>query len=98
MLFTQNPAYVLLGMTVWQLFSTGLTGTTQSLVKAGTLITKINFSRETLVFAAFGQSVVDFLIRFVLIAAVFAWFRVVPTWTVILVPFVLLLNEHSWWI
>ena len=31
------PAYVLLGMTVWQLFTTGLTRTTQSLVGAGSL-------------------------------------------------------------
>jgi len=83
------PAYVLLGMTVWQLFATGLTRTTQSLVNARAIITKINFSRETLVFAAFGESVFNFLIRIVLLAVVFVWFRVVPAWTVILVPFVL---------
>ena len=84
------PAYVLLGITVWQLFTAGLTGATQSLVKAGSLVTRVNFSRETLVFAAFGQSLFDFLIRIILILVVFAWFRVVPTWTVILVPFVLI--------
>lgn len=84
------PAYVVLGMTVWQLFATGLTTTTQSLVTAGPLITKINFSRETLIFAAFGQSVFDFLIRLILVAGVFIWFRIVPTWAIILVPFALI--------
>ena len=49
------PAYVLLGMSVWQLFATGLTRTTQSLVQASAIITKINFARETLVLAAFGE-------------------------------------------
>ena len=84
------PAYVLLGMSVWQLFATGLTGTTQSLVRASAIITKINFARETLVLAAFGQSIFNFLIRIVLIAGVFAWFGIVPAWTVIFVPFVLI--------
>lgn len=83
------PAYVLLGMTVWQLFATGLTRTTQSLVNARTIITKIHFSRETLVLAAFAESVFNFLIRTVLLVVVFVWFGVVPAWTVILVPFVL---------
>ena len=84
------PVYVLIGMTVWQLFSTGLTLSAQSLVQAGSFITKINFSRETLVLAVFGQSVFNFLIRLVLVVVVFIWFRVVPTWTVILFPFMLI--------
>ncbi len=84
------PAYVLLGMSVWQLFATGLTRTTQSLVQASAIITKINFARETLVLAAFGESIFNFMIRIVLIGVVFAWFGVVPAWTIILVPFVLI--------
>ncbi len=84
------PAYVLLGMSVWQLFATGLTKTTQSLVQASAIITKINFARETLVLAAFGESIFNFLIRIVLIGVVFVWFGVVPVWTIIFVPFVLI--------
>jgi lipopolysaccharide transport system permease protein len=83
------PAYVLLGVTVWQLFSTGLTASAQSLVGVGTFVTKINFSRESLVLAAFGQSAFDFLIRGILIVAVLAWFQVVPKWTAVLAPFLL---------
>jgi len=84
------PVFVLLGMTVWQLFSTGLISSTQSLVAAGSLITKVNFSRDTLVMAAVGASLLDFLIRLVLIALLFLWFQVIPAWTVFLVPFALL--------
>src|SRR5579883_2599897 len=65
------PVFVLLGMTVWQLFATGLTSATQSLVNAGSLITKINFPRETLVLAAFGQSLFQFLIGIVLVGIAF---------------------------
>lgn len=84
------PAYVLLGMTVWQLFATGLTRAAQCLVNARAIITQINFSRETLVIAAFGESVFNFLIRILLIVIVFVWFRIVPAWTVVFVPFVLI--------
>jgi lipopolysaccharide transport system permease protein len=80
------PLFVLLGLTVWQLFATGLQGATQSLVNAGSLITKINFPRETLVIAAVGQSVFEFLVRVVLVAAGFLVYRYVPQWTLLLVP------------
>ena len=84
------PVFVLLGMSVWQLFATGLTNATQSLVNAGALISKIGFPRETLVIAAFGQSVFDFLIRIGLLAAAFALYRVSPSPAVALIPLMLL--------
>ncbi len=84
------PAFVLLGVTVWQLFATGLALSTQSLVAAGSLITKINFPREALVLAAFGQSLLDFLIRAALVAIAFAIYGIVPAWAVALVPLALL--------
>jgi lipopolysaccharide transport system permease protein len=84
------PVYVLLGITVWQVFATGLTACTQSLVSAGSFISRINFSREALVLAAFGQSLFEFLIRLILVAVVFAWFHTIPKWTVVFVPVVLI--------
>jgi len=84
------PAYVLLGMTVWQLFSTGLIRTTHSLANARAIILKINFSREALLIAAFGESILNFLIRLVLVVIVFSWLCVVPAWTVVWVPFILI--------
>lgn len=80
------PLFVLLSMTVWQLFASGLTATTQSLVNAGGLITKINFPRETLVLSAFGQSAFEFVIRAALVALAFAAYHIVPAWTIVLVP------------
>lgn len=84
------PLYVLLGMTVWQLFASGLSGETQCLVGAGNLISKINFPRETLVLAAFGQSLFELVVRVALLIGAFALYRVVPAATVLLVPLALI--------
>jgi lipopolysaccharide transport system permease protein len=84
------PVFVLLGMTVWQLFAAGVAGATQSLVNAGSLITKINFPRETLVLAAFGQSLFEFGIRAVLVVMAFAVYGVSPAWPVVLIPFAII--------
>lgn len=84
------PAYVLLGMTVWQLFSNGITSTATSISSAGDMIKKVRFPHESLVLAAFGQSVLDFLIRLALLAAVFVWFKVELASTVLLMPLILL--------
>lgn len=80
------PVYVLLGTTVWQLFASGLTGATQSLVGASALITKINFPREVLVLSAFMQSLLEFFVRCFLLVAAFAFYRVVPSPAILLLP------------
>ncbi len=56
------PIYAILGMAFWQLFSTGLIASSNSLVKAGSMIVKINFSKKALVIASTGQSLISFLI------------------------------------
>jgi len=84
------PLFLLLGTTVWQLFAGGLIGATGSLAASGSLITKINFPRETLVIAAFGQSVFDFLVRAVLVAVAFAVYRVTPHWQIVFVPLIVI--------
>ncbi len=84
------PAYVFLGMTVWQLFANGISVTSQSLLSARSMITKVRFPYESIVLSAFGQSVMDFLIRLALVAVVFVWFGVTPAATFVLVLPVLL--------
>ena len=84
------PLYVMLGMTVWLFFSTGLTRAANSLTDARAIIIHINFSRETLVIAAFGETVFNYLIRLLPIVILFAWYKVVPQWTVLLVPLLMI--------
>jgi len=80
------PAFAILGLTIWQLFATGLTATTNSVVKTGKMIVKINFPKEVLIISSLAQSVFDFLIRIVIVAIVFAFYRIVPSWKIIFFP------------
>jgi homopolymeric O-antigen transport system permease protein len=82
--------HALWSISVWQLFSSCLVGCTNSLVNAGSLVTKINFPKEALVIAAVGQGVVDFLIRLLPVIIVFIWFGFTPSWHAIAIPLVLL--------
>lgn len=84
------PLYAVLGMAFWQLFSIGLIGASNSLVEAGPMIVKINFSKKSLVIASMGQALVSVLVQFLLVGALFVWYGFLPHIYIILVPFVLI--------
>lgn len=80
------PIFALTGLAFWQLFSVGLITSSGSLVKAGDMIVKINFSKKSLVIAAFGQCLCSFLIQLLLVTALFFWYRRIPHPTILLIP------------
>jgi len=84
------PIYAILGMAFWQLFSTGLIASSNSLVSAGSMIAKINFSKKSLVIASTGQSIISFLIQFVLVAILFVYYWIAPSIMILLVPITLI--------
>jgi lipopolysaccharide transport system permease protein len=84
------PIYALLGMAFWQIFSTGLLASSNSLVRAGAMITKINFSKKSLVIASMGKSMVSFLIQFVLVGILFLCYRTAPSAGILLVPLIII--------
>lgn len=81
--------YAAWGISVWQLFAGCLSACTTSLASAGSLVTKINFPRESLVIAAIGQPIFDFLVRLIPVCAVFVWYGVSPSWSIMFLPLVL---------
>lgn len=83
-------AYALWSISVWQLFAGCLSACTNSLVSAGSLVSKVNFPKEALVIAAMGHPLLDFMIRLVLVAFVFIWYGVPFKAQMIFVPFILL--------
>ena len=83
------PVYALLGLTIWWLFAEGLVTASNSIVKGGSMVVKINFPKETLIFAATGEAVFGLLVRVVLLAVVLVIFQVAPKWTVVFFPFTL---------
>lgn len=84
------PVYALLGLSIWQLFATGLVASTSSIVQGGSMVVKINFPKESLVIASLAQSLFEFLVRIILLIAVFAFYQVVPSWTMVFLPLALL--------
>jgi len=84
------PIFGLMSFSIWNIFSNGLAITTNSVTGAGGLVQKINFSKDSLVFASFGQVVIDFLIRAVLTLGIFLLYGRVPLTSFFLFPIVLL--------
>lgn len=84
------PAFALLGLTIWQVFSGITTACTGALANAGDMVRKINFPREALVLGAAGHAIVDLTIQTALLSLVFWYYRVTPAWTVVFLPLALL--------
>lgn len=84
------PIYAILGMAFWQLFSSGLIASANSLVATGTMITKINFSKKSLVIASLGRSIVSFLIQFILVILLFVCYGIVPSAAIFLIPLIII--------
>ncbi|MFQ5456781.1 MAG: ABC transporter permease [Nitrospirota bacterium] len=75
------PLYAIIGISIWNLFTVGLTASTNALVSGGSMVVKINFPKVALVLSATGQGVVEFLIRLILISLAFLYFGVMPDWS-----------------
>ncbi len=83
-------AFALWNLSIWQLFSSCLIGSTTSLVRAGSLVTKINFPKQTLVISSIGQALFDFAIRLFPVSVVFVWYGIVPPWQALAIPLILI--------
>jgi len=84
------PIYAVLGMAFWQLLATGLVASSNSLTQAGGMITKINFSKKSLVIASIGQAIISFLVQFALVGILFVYYRITPSITILLIPLLII--------
>ncbi len=66
------PIYLLSGLLVWNLFSTGLGGATGSVVANSGLVKKVSFPREILPLASVGSMLVHFFLQSLVLFAVIA--------------------------
>ncbi|MCX7861689.1 MAG: ABC transporter permease [Bacteroidales bacterium] len=84
--------FVLSGMILWNLFSSAITQTTQSIVSNAHIIKKIYFPRIFFPLSSLLVSTFDFLISFIILIPFMIYFNVYPQWQVIfLLPMVYLL-------
>ena len=85
------PIFTYSALLPWNLFATSLTRGTESVVGNAQLISKIYFPRLLLPISGILSPTVDFAISFVILAVRMIWFRTLPTWGVLALPFFLIL-------
>jgi lipopolysaccharide transport system permease protein len=83
---TPYAVMVLAGVLPWQLFATGLGNASQSLVMNANLISKVYFPRVVVPLAAVVTSLVDFLLAFVILLGMFAWYGYWPDARILTLP------------
>jgi lipopolysaccharide transport system permease protein len=82
---------VFAGMLPWYLFSSALGGAAESIVGSANLIGRVYFPRMIVPTASIVVALIDFLVSSVILAILMAWYRFVPGWHVLLLPFFVLL-------
>jgi lipopolysaccharide transport system permease protein len=82
---------VFAGMLPWYLFSSSLGEAAESLVSNANLIGKVYFPRMIIPAATVVTALIDFLVSFVILIALMAWYRFAPGWQILLLPFFVIL-------
>ena len=82
---------VFAGMLPWTFFSTALSDASNSLVTSANLISKVYFPRLIVPTSTVVVALVDFLISFAILVLMMIWYRYVPSWQILVLPFFVLL-------
>jgi lipopolysaccharide transport system permease protein len=77
---------VFAAMLPWSLFSTALGDASNSLIANANLVSKVYFPRMIVPAAAIVTAFTDFLVSFVILAALMAHYRFTPGWHLLLLP------------
>lgn len=80
------PLFAYAGLLPWTFFANALTNSGSSLVGNSTLITKVYFPRVIIPGAAVLAGLLDFLIASVLLIPLLIYYRITPTWNLLLLP------------
>ena len=80
------PVFAFAGLLPWTFFSQVLARGGNSVVGSANLVTKIYFPRLLLPLAATAAPAVDFLLSFLMLLVLMAWFHVAPTWHLLALP------------
>lgn len=85
------PVFAYSAMVAWQLFANALTGSSNSLLTNERLITKVYFPRLIAPLSAVLASLLDFAISLIVLVLFLIYYRIVPTATIAMLPFMALL-------
>jgi lipopolysaccharide transport system permease protein len=85
------PIFAFSGLLLWTFLSNAITSSSSSLLGDSRLITKVYFPRMIIPCAAVGAGLVDLAIASVILAGLMAYYGVMITWGVLLLPLLILL-------
>ena len=85
------PILVFAALLPWQFFSTALLEASNSLIVNSNLVSKVYFPRLIIPAGTVITSLVDLLISAVLLGIIMIWFRFMPDWRIVTLPFFTLL-------
>jgi lipopolysaccharide transport system permease protein len=80
------PLMVFAGILPWTFFSSGLSEASNSLINNANLISKVYFPRLIVPMATVVVAFVDFLISFLILVLLMAWYNFLPDWRILLLP------------
>lgn len=84
------PAYVLIGNAMWGLFMGFYSASKGTLTAGSGLLLQVNYPHEALLFKQIAQQLADFTITFGMNLIILFAFGVVPSWTTVFFPIVIL--------
>ncbi|MBE0410254.1 MAG: ABC transporter permease [Anaerolineales bacterium] len=85
------PVYVLIGTITWQLFTESLNAPLKSTIQAKPILAKINIPYEALIVSAFFNILFSLLLKLIVLAGIFIYFRIELTPALFLLPMAFLL-------
>lgn len=85
------PVFSFAALLPWGFFANALSQSSNSVVGSASLVSKVYFPRLVIPIASVLSGVVDFGIAFGVMLAMMAYFRVVPTLAMVVLPFLLLM-------
>ncbi len=85
------PLFSFAALVPWSFFANGLSQASNSLVGSAHLITKVYFPRLSIPVSSVMSGMIDFVLSFIVLLGIMAYYGTFPTWNVIWLPFLLLL-------
>lgn len=79
------------GLLPWQFFSSSLTGASNSISGNANLIGKVYFPRLIVPASAIVVAFIDFLISFIILVGLMLWYKFIPNWQILTLPFFLVM-------
>src|SRR5215203_2174853 len=86
------PLFAYCGLMTWNFFASSVRFAVSSLTANANLVTKVYFPREVFPFSAVLVSLVDFAVSAIILVVFMAYYRVVPTSTILFLPVVLVIH------